>query len=92
MSETNSQVSRVQTTLRESRNRIVDLEAALAGKLEEQSSDANIRDQELTKYREKVASLETNLEQQNKAKTGLENELKITVSLSRCCFVATKNV
>ena len=81
VSESTVQLCSLQTALTESHSKIRELEATLSGKLEEKSSETSIREKELQKNCEKITSLEKDLDEQNKAKKDLQNELKTTVSL-----------
>ena len=81
MSESNSRLSSLQAALNESHSKVRELETTLSGKLDQQSADASIREQELRGNHEKIASLEKDLEEHNKGKTELESQLKTTVSL-----------
>ena len=90
LSESNIRLCSLQTALTESHSKIRELEATLSGKLEEQSTETSIREQELGKNCEKIASLEKDLDEQNKASKDLQNELKTTVSL--LCFAVFLSV
>lgn len=66
----------------ESKDKVRQLEATLFAKQEEHSSDASCREQLLRENSEKISALVKDLEEQAKAKTGLESEIKVTVSLA----------
>lgn len=81
LSESNTEVLSLRTSLTESENKIKELEATLFAKLEQHSSDVSFREQEVTKISEKIAALENDLEKHTKIKSRLEKELKTTVSV-----------
>ena len=81
LSESNTEVLSLRTSLTESDNKIKELEATLFAKLEQHSSDASFREQEVKTISEKIAALENDLEEHTKIKSNLENELKATVSM-----------
>lgn len=82
LSESNTEVLSLRTSLTESENKIKELEATLFAKLEQHSSDVGFREQEVTKISEKIAALENDLEEHTKIKSRLEKELKTTVSVA----------
>jgi len=82
LSESNTEVLSLRTSLTESENKIKELEATLFAKLEQHSSDVSFREQEVTKISEKIAALENDLEEHTKIKSRLEKELKTTVSVA----------
>lgn len=82
LSESNTELLSLQTSLTESHNNVKELEATQFANLEQHSIDDSFREQELGKNSEKIAALENDLKEQAKIKTSLENELKTTVSLA----------
>ena len=81
MSDSNSQVSSLQTKLADSQSKIKELEIT-SNKLVQQSADDSTREEELRKNLEKISSLEKELEEQKEAETSLHKELKTTVSVN----------
>ena len=82
LSESNTLVSNLRTSVSDSNSKIRELEATLFARQEEHSGDASIREQQLRENSERISALAKDIEEHAKIKTGLDSEIKILVSVA----------
>lgn len=82
LSESNTLVSNLRTSVSDSDSKIRELEATLFAKQEEHSGDASIREQQLRENSERISALAKDIEEHAKIKTGLDSEIKILVGVA----------